>query len=70
MKRNPTRRRVLVLSRQIDSMQAALGRADLSTARRLAAELAAECEDLTLALLNIPPAERARYTAPNPYYPA
>lgn len=34
-----TRRRMLVLSGQIDAMQAALGRDDLSTAQRLAAEL-------------------------------
>lgn len=63
-----TIRRVSTLVDLLDEIQSELGRAQIETAQRLAAEMAGQLETWRFDLLHIPPAERSRYQAPNGYW--
>lgn len=71
-----TTHRISALAKQLDELQACLGRAssratkNVTEAQRIAAELALSLEDWHLDALHIPAAERGAHRAPNPYFVA
>jgi len=60
--------RVSALAGLLDEMQGELGRSQIESAQRLAAELASHLESWRFDLMHIPPEERCRYQAPNGYW--
>jgi len=62
-----TIRKVCALNDMMNSLQRELGRSQVDTAQRIAAEIADQLEAWQLDLMHIPPEERARYQTPNPY---
>ncbi|NTS80793.1 hypothetical protein HT112_09405 [Pseudomonas aeruginosa] len=69
-----TAHRISVLAKQLNELQACLGRASgrrrksVMEAQRIAAELASSLEEWNLETLHIPEPERGRYRAQNPYF--